>query len=142
MPKNTEFLKLFKWDLENPNDLESDFDIKKSLNDNWDKIDKGTRDLSDNSENKHTYYTMTVTEEKAAETEVEIPCSYTVGADNIDIFIDGIYLKCEKSEGDMANYREVGQAGSTSNKIQFGFNLEIGEELTFIVKGAIEDEQN
>lgn len=39
MAKKTEKLKLFKWDTSNQTDLESQFDINKSLNENWDKLD-------------------------------------------------------------------------------------------------------
>ena len=35
----TPLLKLFKWDTTNETDLESEFDIDTSMNDNWDKID-------------------------------------------------------------------------------------------------------
>ena len=271
MSLSTKFLKLFKWDLDSPEDLESDFNIEESLNNNWEKIDKkleeldgisqqleencetkvdkveglglsqenfttalkkqllnlknyddsALRQILDGSikdvtldvsnghiifhkndgttafidtaleliiesgpydkqtkkiiltlanenvieipigdlitdiyskeeideilngyEKKHNYFTMTIKEEIEAETEVEIPCSYVVGNNEIDIFIDGIYLKCEKSKDDIANYREVGEKGSTSNKVMFGFDLMVGEELTIIKKGAVEDEQN
>ena len=36
----TPFLKLFKWDTTNETDLESEFNIDKSMNENWDKLDK------------------------------------------------------------------------------------------------------
>lgn len=248
MSKLTEFLKLFKWDIGSKTDLESDFNIEKALNENWDKIDEkikeldeakissilkqkledlknyddsalreildgsikditldpsnghiifhkndGTTDFIDTAleliiesgkydkktkkivltlankdvieiplldlltdiyskseideilnsyEKKHTYYTMTVTEEIEAEQEVEIPCSYVVGQDNLDIFCEGEYLKCEKSADDIANWREVGVPSAISNKVQFGWNLEIGDTFTFIVKGTVEDEKN
>lgn len=35
----TPFLKLFKWDTKNKTDLESEFNIDKSMNVNWDKLD-------------------------------------------------------------------------------------------------------
>lgn len=35
----TPFLKLFKWDTKNKTDLESEFNIDKSMNANWDKLD-------------------------------------------------------------------------------------------------------
>lgn len=35
----TPFLKLFKWDTKNKTDLESEFNIDKSMNENWDKLD-------------------------------------------------------------------------------------------------------
>lgn len=46
MSTETEKLKLFKWDTSNEVDLESDFDIKKTLNENWDKIDDNTAEVS------------------------------------------------------------------------------------------------
>lgn len=41
----TNFLKLFKWDLTNETDLNSDFNIENSLNQNWDKIDSYLQNL-------------------------------------------------------------------------------------------------
>lgn len=46
MSTETEKLKLFKWDTSNEIDLESDFDIEKTLNENWDKIDDNTEQVS------------------------------------------------------------------------------------------------
>ena len=46
MSTETEKLKLFKWDTSNEIDLESDFDIEKTLNENWDKIDDNTEEVS------------------------------------------------------------------------------------------------
>ncbi len=40
----TDFLNLFKWDIQT--DEEEEFDIDKALNDNWDKIDAKFKDLS------------------------------------------------------------------------------------------------
>ena len=34
----TSFLNLFKWDTNNSEDLDSNFDVDKALNDNWTKI--------------------------------------------------------------------------------------------------------
>lgn len=39
MSELTNFLKLFKWNTEDENDLKSEFDIDKSMNDNCDKLD-------------------------------------------------------------------------------------------------------
>lgn len=46
MSTETEKLKLFKWDTSNEIDLESDFDIEKTLNENWDRIDDNTAEVS------------------------------------------------------------------------------------------------
>lgn len=264
MSLRTKFLKLFKWDLDNPEDLAADFNIEKSLNDNWDKIDKkieeieetgktkvdkkegyglsqedfttilmqkleqlknyddstlrqildgsikdvtldssnghiifhkndGTTSFIDtaleliiengkydkntkkiiltlankdvieiplldllteiyskseideilnNYEKKHTYYRMTIKESIAEETEVEIPCSYIVGSDSFVIYHNGDRLVCEKSENDTANYKEVGEFGTVSNKIIFGWDLCIGDLLDFVKKGVVANEEN
>ena len=39
----TSFLKLFKWNTSDENDLNSQFNIEKSLNENWDKIDSSAK---------------------------------------------------------------------------------------------------
>lgn len=48
----TSFLNLFKWDTNNSEDLDSNFDVDKALNDNWGKIDKGVKDLNDKKVDK------------------------------------------------------------------------------------------
>ncbi len=92
-------------------------------------------------EEKHNYYQMTINELIAEETEVEIPCNYIVGNDELIIYYNGDRLLCEKSEDDEANYREVGQAGDRSKKVIFGWNLRIGDVLDFIVKGVVENNE-
>lgn len=261
MSKLTNFLKLFKWDLDDQEDLKSNFNIEKSLNENWDKIDNGVKnldnskvdkednmglsqenfttilknkllelknyddsalteiidgsikdvtldasnghiifhkndgttsfidtaleliiesgkydkktkkiiltlankdiieiplldllteiyskseidDILNNYEKKHTYYRMTIKEAVGENVEIEIPCQYVVGNDSLVIYHNGDRLTCEKSEEDQANYAEVGETGSTSNKIIFGWDLRIGDVLDFIVKGVVENEEN
>lgn len=116
--------------------------MSNALNYNLNDLDRKNlkpEDLEIFFEKKHTYYTMLIEEETDVETDIEIPCSYIVGNDEIEIYCNGIYLKCEKSADDIANYREIGQAGEVSNKVQFGFKLFIGDELTIIKKGAVEN---
>lgn len=45
MSTETEKLKLFKWDTTNQSDLDSNFDIDKALNNNWDKIEKRSDEI-------------------------------------------------------------------------------------------------
>lgn len=56
MANETKNLKLFKWDTGSQTDLESRFDINKSLNENWDKTDEAIgqikTDITDLQENK------------------------------------------------------------------------------------------
>ena len=48
MANYTDNLNLFEWDLDNTDDLKSDFKIKTTLNDNWDIIDKAVGTNSTN----------------------------------------------------------------------------------------------
>ena len=57
----TPFLKLFKWNTTNETDLESEFNIDKSMNENWDKLDTKAQehenkilDIENNIENIQT----------------------------------------------------------------------------------------
>jgi hypothetical protein len=50
----TDFLNLFKWDTNNSEDLDSNFDIDKALNDNWTKINDGVKKLNDDKVDKVT----------------------------------------------------------------------------------------
>ncbi len=72
-------------------------------------------------------------------TEYELPCNYTVGNDSLEIFFNNERLVCEKSEDEEANYREVGEKGQVSNKVIFGWNIEVGDILEIKVKGADEN---
>lgn len=45
MSTETEKLKLFKWDTTNQSDLDSNFDIDKALNNNWNKIEKRSDEI-------------------------------------------------------------------------------------------------
>lgn len=261
MSKLTEFLKLFKWNVDDPEDLKADFNIEKALNENWDKIDNNALLLNDskvdkiegkglsqedfttilknkleelknyddsalrqiiddsinnvtldssnghiifhkndgttsfidtaleliiesgkydkktkkiililanknvieiplldllteiyskseideilnNYEKKHIHHKIVVKEEILKETEYEIPFNFVVGNDEFEIFYNNEYLIREKTEEDIANYREVGEKGSTSNKVMFGWDIAVGQVLFFVKKGAVENEQN
>lgn len=48
----TSFLKLFKWNTTDETDLEQEFDIDTSMNDNWDKLDEAIEDLDTNKVDK------------------------------------------------------------------------------------------
>lgn len=96
--------------------------------------------IDEKYELKHTNYHVVVTEEIEELTEYELPFSYTVGNDSLVVFLNNERLICEKTEDDQANYKEVGETGATSNKLIFGFTLDVGDILDFIVKGVVEDE--
>lgn len=54
MSLKTTFLKLFKWNTSDDEDLNSNFDIDSAMNDNWDAIDNAISDLSGNKVDKET----------------------------------------------------------------------------------------
>ena len=91
-------------------------------------------------EKKHYKYRVVITEEVEALTEYELPCNYKVGDNSLEIFYNNELLIKEASEDMEANYREVGTAGNTSNKVVFGWTLPIGSILNILVKGDYENE--
>ena len=52
MSLRTTFLKLFKWNTQDDEDLNSNFDVDSAMNDNWDTIDDAISDLSGNKVDK------------------------------------------------------------------------------------------
>lgn len=93
-------------------------------------------------EKKHIHYKIIIKEEIPIETEYELPFEFTVGNDEFEIYYNNEYLIREKAEDDEANYKEVGENGTTSNKVKFGWDLRIGDVLDFIKKGVVENEEN
>lgn len=51
MSKETENLKLFKWDTTSETDLNNKFDIEKTLNENWEKLDINAGNIQEELEN-------------------------------------------------------------------------------------------
>ena len=86
-------------------------------------------------ERKNRNYRVIVTKEISKMTEYTLPCNYTVGNDSLVIFYNSERLLCEKSEDQEAHYREIGDTGTISNKVIFGWDIPIGRVFDFIVKG-------
>lgn len=55
MSQLTNFLKLFKWNTSDEADLEEEFDIDTSMNDNWDKIDKFAKEAKNKLDGLSNY---------------------------------------------------------------------------------------
>ena len=165
MSKFTDFLNLFKW--EPSTDAEEEFDIDKALNENWDKIDtklktyiedtnqnisdfetntnETVQELTDliNSTQTTYKYKLAITETTSAGANITIPCYYKVGADVLDVYLNGERLILSSDDtGTDGHYREVGTSGSISNiiKTTSDWYLEDGDMLEFEVKGEYEDE--
>lgn len=82
-------------------------------------------------------YIVTTETEIAENTDYEIPCYYKVGEDVLDIYYMG-----EKLIKDI-HYKEVGTAGTISNKIQFynwGQAVPASRTIEFVVRGVYTNE--
>ena len=83
-------------------------------------------------------YKLIITEDKESGEEIEIPCKYKVGADVLDVYLNGERLiKSSDISGKDGHYLETGSTGSISNKIEtiIDWNLEEGDILEFVVRG-------
>lgn len=83
-------------------------------------------------------YTLEITEDKTAGQEITIPCYYKVGAEVLDVYLNGERLiKSSDDSGTDGHYREIGDSGSISNKIKTttDWNLEADDVLDLVVRG-------
>lgn len=83
-------------------------------------------------------YTLKIDSNKTAGEEITIPCYYKVGAEVIDVYLNGERLiKSTDESGTDGHYCEIGDTGSISNKIKTttDWNLEEGDVLDLVVRG-------
>ena len=88
-------------------------------------------------------YSLSITETTSAGANITIPCYYKVGAEVLDVYLNGERLILSSDDaGTDGHYREVGTSGSISNiiKTTSDWYLEDGDMLEFEVKGEYEDE--
>ena len=91
----------------------------------------------------HKYYKKIETEIQA-NTELELPCFYKVGADVLDVYYLGERLiKDDAENGIEGHYQEVGELDSISNKIIVGWDVDPETEeddsyFEFVVRGEYE----
>ena len=107
--------------------------IYKVINNHIKEIDDGSI-FSLKSHN----YKLIITEDKESGEEIVIPCYYKVGADVLDVYLNGERLiKSSDISGKDGHYLETGSNGSISNKIEtiIDWNLEEGDILEFVVRG-------
>lgn len=74
-------------------------------------------------------YIIQTSETILANTEYELPCSYVAGDNNLEIYVEGVLLSRNH------NYEEVGETGTVSNIIKFGWDIEAGSIITLKVTG-------
>lgn len=136
--------------------------MQKALNDNWDKIDTAIGNINTKNTNydkeiediktKNTEQddeitkirkeqeiqltTVTVSTLIEKETEYTLPLKYVVGNHSLRVHWENVLLE----EGEDGNYMEIGEPGTSSDKIKFGWDIEPGETLIIEVRGVLEDE--
>ena len=91
---------------------------------------------------QHTY-NLILNENVAAGGEITLPFYYKVGANVLQVYYMGqLLLLSSDDAGTDGHYREVGTAGSLSNKIKLttDWSAETGEYFKFVIKGVYENE--
>ena len=95
-------------------------------------------------ESVETYiYNLILTANVAAGGEITLPFYYKVGANVLQVYYMGqLLLLSSDDAGTDGHYREVGTAGSLSNKIKLttDWSAETGEYFKFMVKGVYTNE--
>lgn len=76
---------------------------------------------------------ISVASKITANTNYTIPASYIVGANEIEIYWNGVYLAKDE------NWEEVGTEGQASTTVKFGWDIEVGEELLIRKRGVSND---
>lgn len=106
------------------------------------KGDQGDVSLEQLNALKPHKYTLSITENKSAGTEITLPCNYKVGQDVLDVYLDSERLALSTdTAGSDGHYLEVGTKDSISNKIKTtsDWNLEKNDVLTLVVRGDYND---
>ncbi len=88
-------------------------------------------------------YNLILTTNVAAGGEITLPFYYKVGANVLQVYYMGqLLLLSSDDAGTDGHYREVGTAGSLSNKIKLttDWSAETGEYFKFVIKGVYENE--
>ena len=88
-------------------------------------------------------YNLILTANVNAGGEITLPFYYKVGANVLQVYYMGqLLLLSSDDAGTDGLYREVGTAGSLSNKIKLttDWSAETGEYFKFVIKGVYENE--
>lgn len=91
-----------------------------------------TKDEYEEETAKNTYknYTRTLSTNITQNTDYELPATYVVGSDDLELYVEGVLLIKD------INYIEVGDSGQTSNIIQFlDWDVNAGYTILEKVKG-------
>lgn len=120
----TSFLNLFKWDTNNSEDLDSNFDVDKALNDNWTKIDNGVKKVSDEKVDKVTGKGLSTNDYTTPEKDKLSKIASGAQANVLEgITLDGKELtaknkKIEIKDDEVKNARKSTLKSKTFNSVQ------------------------
>lgn len=99
------------------------------------------KNIKNNADYIHNY-SLEIDADKTAGQEITIPCNYKVGAEVLDVYLNGERLiRSSDDAGTNGHYVEVGTADSISNKIKSttDWNLEADDVLDLVVRGEYSD---
>lgn len=91
-----------------------------------------TKDEYEEETAKNTYknYTRTLSTTITQNTDYELPATYKVGSDDLELYVEGVLLIKD------INYSEVGDSGQTSNTVKFlDWDVKAGYTILEKVKG-------
>lgn len=125
----------------------SDFQaaITQQIEDFETSINKEVQDLADSISSTQAFhrYKLVIDEDTENGAEVTLPCNYKVGAEVLDVYLNGERLVKADSTDTEGHYYEVGTNGAISNKIKItaDWKLEAEDILDLSVRGEYDDSE-
>lgn len=108
-------------------------------------INKTVQDLADSISSTQAFhrYKLVINEDTENGAEVILPCNYKVGAEVLDVYLNGERLVKADSADTEGHYYEVGEKDSISNKIKItvDWKLEAEDLLDLSVRGEYNDSE-
>ena len=127
MSNETTNLKLHKWDTTNSDDLKEKFDIEKSLNENWDKIDEAIKSLQDKANDWEIVKELTL-EEEIKQWDIDLGGDYK----EIDVRFD-----FEASSADATRPGELMFRINDTKNYGTGIGINVSTYAHFVIKSIV-----
>ena len=125
----------------------SDFknSITEQINNFQDSVNQTVQNLADSISSTQAFhrYKLIIDEDTENGVEVILPCNYKVGAEVLDIYLNGERLVKADSADTEGHYYEVGEKDSISNKIKItaDWKLEAEDLIDLSVRGEYDDSE-
>lgn len=88
------------------------------------QIPDGYEEMQTNIGAQTKKYTIQTETAIAKDTDYQLPVDYIIGNDNLEVYAEGVLLSKNY------HYKEVGEAGTESNKVQFKFDIAANSIIT------------